>query len=153
LNRIRGVPGSPLDFEPKTKQCLTVEVARPGRQGSGRVVAASPARCSYPCAGALDAAGLQQNEQPERRRTPAQTIPTPRRVLPMRTRYLWVLAIVGSFGFAPTGAAFGVEEPVVALEVFPAEARLSGPAAAQRLVVVGALADGTRRDRTAEARL
>jgi hypothetical protein len=69
----------------------------------------------------------------------------------MRTRYLWVLAVVGTF--APTGPAFGEEAPAVALEAFPAEARLNGPAAAQRLVVVGVAADGTRRDRTADARV
>lgn len=38
------------------------------------------------------------------------------------------------------------------LEVYPEQVRLVGPAAAQRLVVLGVGPDGSRRDRTAEAR-
>jgi hypothetical protein len=39
------------------------------------------------------------------------------------------------------------------LEVFPATVRLEGPAASQRLVVVGTFADGTRRDVTDRAKI
>jgi hypothetical protein len=45
------------------------------------------------------------------------------------------------------GAAQGAESPK-RLDVYPATVRLSGPAAAQRLVVVGTFADGSARDLT-----
>ena len=67
----------------------------------------------------------------------------------MRARFLLGLAIVGSWSSAATRG----DEPPVRLEVFPARVRLSGPEAAQRLVVVGVRADGTRADLTARARL
>ena len=44
-------------------------------------------------------------------------------------------------------------KPPLRLEVFPAKVRLSGPEAAQRLVVVGVEGDGAKRDVTSEARL
>ena len=68
----------------------------------------------------------------------------------MRVRSFLVMAIVGSVGSCP--AAWGAEEACARLEVFPAEVRLSGPEAAQRLVVIGVAGDGSRRDVTAGCR-
>ena len=61
-----------------------------------------------------------------------------------------VLAVLGLL--APAGA---LADPPASktLDVWPAEVRLSGPAASQRLVVVGTGPDGSRRDLTTEARL
>ena len=61
------------------------------------------------------------------------------------------MAIVGSVGSCPT--AWGVEEPGAGLEVFPAEVRLCGPEAVQRLVVIGVAADGSRRDVTPQVQV
>jgi hypothetical protein len=69
----------------------------------------------------------------------------------MRARQRFVLAIASAFGFI--GAARGAEEPAAALEALPATVSLTGPAAAQRLVVFGVAPEGTRRDLTAEAQL
>jgi hypothetical protein len=46
-----------------------------------------------------------------------------------------------------------MDEPRAGLEVFPAEVRLCGPEAAQRLVVIHVATDGSRRDVTAQAQV
>jgi hypothetical protein len=66
----------------------------------------------------------------------------------MRTRFPLILTIVcgtlPAMGGAPSG-------PPTSLEVLPARARLSGPEATQRLVVIGVFADGSRVDLTSRA--
>ncbi len=69
----------------------------------------------------------------------------------MRVRFLLVLTLVGSAPTCP--GAWGVEEPAAGLEVFPAEVRLCGPEAVQRLVVVSVATDETRRDVTPQVQV
>src|SRR4051794_8059073 len=70
---------------------------------------------------------------------------------PMRARTFLSLLIVAALGDAPRVSR--AESPLVRLEVLPARARLNGPGASQRLVVLGIAADGSRADVTPEARL
>ena len=72
----------------------------------------------------------------------------PAGVHPMRMRTL--LAAIAAV--APA-AATADEFRAKSLEVWPAEVRLSGPSASQRLVVVGVDRDGTRRDLTPAAKI
>ena len=66
----------------------------------------------------------------------------------MRLRTLSAAMI--ALGTVAVGAA---ESSTKSLEVWPTEVRLSGPGSAQRLVVVGVDADGSKRDLTAGARI
>jgi hypothetical protein len=66
----------------------------------------------------------------------------------MSARISFGLAIVSGMLSLPAGAS----DAPTALEVLPAKARLSGPEAVQRLVVLGVLADGSRIDVTPRAR-
>ncbi len=71
-----------------------------------------------------------------------------------RISAIWIFAIV--FWAAWCGAALARDtgkEPAPRLEVFPPKVRLSGPQAAQRLVVLAVTHDGRTTDRSAEARL
>jgi hypothetical protein len=67
----------------------------------------------------------------------------------MRLRFLFAAAIA----LAGPSLASGTEDksPPRSLEVWPPKAKLSGPAASQRLIVVGVYADGSRRDLTSSA--
>ncbi len=65
----------------------------------------------------------------------------------MRMRSLLATVIVSTGMTGVSGA-----QVVKSLEVWPSEIKLSGPSASQRLVVVGVLTDGTRRDVTGEAK-
>jgi hypothetical protein len=72
----------------------------------------------------------------------------------MRTRDL--LGVVGILSAAPAGAAPAppakpVSPKLVRLSLLPPEVRLHGPLAAQRLLVVGTLSDGSQVDLTARA--
>src|SRR4051812_46521261 len=69
---------------------------------------------------------------------------------PMRVRTFLGLLIVVALGTVPRMTR--AESPLVRLEVLPARARLAGPEASQRLVVLGIAADGSRADVTPEAR-
>ena len=64
----------------------------------------------------------------------------------IRTVFATIILIGPAVAFADGAAP-------KSLEVWPVEVRLSGPAAAQRLVVVGVDADGSRKDLTAGARI
>src|SRR5579883_2457388 len=65
----------------------------------------------------------------------------------------WMMA-VGLFGLGGVrGADPARAKPIRGLEVFPAQVRLFGPEAAQRLVVLGVATDGSKQDLTTEARL
>jgi hypothetical protein len=66
----------------------------------------------------------------------------------MRARPILGLAIVGVL---VSSTAKGADAPL-RLDILPRTARLSGPEAVQRFVVVGEFADGSRRDLTIEAR-
>jgi hypothetical protein len=65
------------------------------------------------------------------------------------------MAASSGIGLARARGAEGAggSKPIRRLDVFPARVRLSGPEASQRLVVLGVADDGTKSDRTAEARL
>jgi hypothetical protein len=69
----------------------------------------------------------------------------------MRLRSLFAAAIALAGPSLASGA--GGELPPRSLEVWPTKVKLSGPAASQRLVVVGVFADGSRRDLTTSATL
>ena len=68
----------------------------------------------------------------------------------MRARTILGLAIVAALRVDPR--AMGAEGSPARVEVLPARVGLVGPSAGHRLVVVADMADGTRRDVTAEAR-
>ena len=126
----------PLAFQPKNKHCLTMGGAAgeaksgpagalplstilplPGSSRRGRALACRAARTST--------------------RTAQETAFLDDECPPMRVpSYLGLaLTILGAFGAVPS--ARGEEPAPVRLEVLPASVRLSGPEAAQRLVVIG----------------